>query len=254
MLSSASVHPGLIHEQKYLDRAYECLSAMRARTLRLSDKELAGSADDSALVRDHLSYRLSSLEDDTKPLCFGPIDGDGEILYIGRRHVKDERDEPVVVDWRAPAATPFYRATVSDPMDLTRRRRFSVKGRRLIDIFDGLFDDPDSLLAGAHTVPDPLLAALSRARTGEMRDIVATIQAGVAFSDWTAENLDEGITLLKASVAKGLEFDSVIVVEPAEIFEQGTSGPRLLYVAMTLAVQQLVLVHSKGLPALLDVA
>jgi DNA helicase IV len=78
--------------------------------------------------------------------------------------------------------------------------------------------------------------------------------AGVAFSDWTAESLDEGITLLKASVAKGLEFDAVIVVEPSEIFEQGRSGPRLLYVAMTRAVQQLVLVHSQRLPALLDVA
>jgi DNA helicase IV len=176
-VTTMSAHRDLVPEQKYIDRAYECLSAMRARTLRLSDKELAGSADDSALVQDQLIYRLSSLDDDTKPLCFGRIDGDGEIHYIGRRHVKDERDEPVVIDWRAPAATPFYRATMSDPMDLTRRRRFSVKGRQLIDIFDERFDDPDSLLAGAHTVPDPLLAELSRARTGEMRDIVATIQA-----------------------------------------------------------------------------
>jgi DNA helicase IV len=78
--------------------------------------------------------------------------------------------------------------------------------------------------------------------------------AGVAFSDWTAENLGEGITLLKASVAKGLEFDAVILVEPFVIFEQGRSGPRLLYVAMTRPVQQLVVVHSEGLPALLDAA
>ena len=74
--------------------------------------------------------------------------------------------------------------------------------------------------------------------------------AGVEFSDWTTESLDKGITLLKPSVAKGLEFDILIVVEPSAIFEQATSGPRLLYVAMTRAVQQLVLVHSKGLPAL----
>jgi DNA helicase IV len=78
--------------------------------------------------------------------------------------------------------------------------------------------------------------------------------AGVEFSDWTTESLDKGITLLKASVAKGLEFDAVIVVEPSAIFEQGRSGPRLLYVAMTRAVQQLVLVHSKGVPSLLYAA
>ena len=78
--------------------------------------------------------------------------------------------------------------------------------------------------------------------------------AGVEFSDWTTENLDKGITLLKASVARGLEFDAVIVVEPSAIFEQGRSGPRLLYVAMTRAVQQLVLVHSKGVPSLLYAA
>jgi hypothetical protein len=64
VLSSISAHPDVIPEQKYIDRAYECLSAMRARTLRLSDKELAGSTDDSALVQDRLSYRLSSLEFD----------------------------------------------------------------------------------------------------------------------------------------------------------------------------------------------
>jgi DNA helicase IV len=197
-------------------------------------QELAGSADDSALVQDQLSYRLSSLEDDTKPLCFGRIDGDGETHYIGRRHVKDERDEPMVIDWRAPAATPFYRATVSDAMDLTRRRHFSVKGRQLIDIFDELFDDPDSLLAGAHTVPDPLLAELSRARTGEMRDIVATIQAeqdviirtplnrlvvvqGGPGTGKTAVGLHRAAFLLYEHRRK-LERDTVLVVGPNDLF------------------------------------
>ena len=82
---------------------------------------------------------------------------------------------PVVVDWRAEVATPFYRATLSDPMGLHRRRRFVFTGRELQDIFEEDFDDPDSL-AGSGGVPDPLLAELGRARTGQMRDIVATIQ------------------------------------------------------------------------------
>jgi DNA helicase IV len=74
-------------------------------------------------------------------------------------------------------AVPFYRATFVDPMDLDRRRRFTVDGPSLLGIFDEVFDDPDSAHAGGGGVPDPLLAELERARTGEMRDIVATIQA-----------------------------------------------------------------------------
>jgi DNA helicase IV len=73
-------------------------------------------------------------------------------------------------------ATPYYRATVPDPMGLCRRRRFLVEGRTLIDIFDEDLAHPGRLEAGAY-VPDPLLAEVNRARTGEMRDIVATIQA-----------------------------------------------------------------------------
>jgi DNA helicase IV len=139
-----------------------------------------------------------------------------------------------VVDWQAPAATPFYRATVSDPMDLTRRRRFSVKGPQLIDIFDELFDDPDSLLAGAHTVPDLLLAELSRARTGEMRDIVATIQAEPDViirtplnrlvvvqrgpgTGKTAGGLHRAAFLLYEHRTK-LERDTVLVVGPNDLF------------------------------------
>ena len=81
----------------------------------------------------------------------------------------------MVVDWRAGVATPFYRATLADPLGLHLRRRFVFTGRELSDVFEEDFDDPDSL-AGSGGVPDPLLAELGRARTGQMRDIVATIQ------------------------------------------------------------------------------
>ena len=82
----------------------------------------------------------------------------------------------MVVDWRADVATPFYRATAVDPLGLRRRRRFVMTGHRLDDLFDEVFDDPDSVDAAHHGgIPDPLLAELERERTGEMRDIVATI-------------------------------------------------------------------------------
>jgi DNA helicase IV len=113
------------------------------------------------------------------PLCFGRIDeGSGDSWHIGRRHVEDGGGDPVVVDWRAPVSIPFYRATFRDPLGLDRRRRFILDERVLADIVDEDFHDPDAeSVVSASGLPDPLLAELGRARTGAMRDIVATIAA-----------------------------------------------------------------------------
>src|SRR5205807_1900935 len=89
---------------------------------------------------------------------------------------ENQDGDPVVTDWRATAAVPFYRATIVDPMALSRRRRFLIEGRALADIFDEDLEHPSPDSAATY-VPDPLLAEIERARTGEMRDIVATIQA-----------------------------------------------------------------------------
>ena len=86
---------------------------------------------------------------------------------MGRRHVEDDRGDPVVVDWRAEVAVLFYRATAVDPLGQRRRRRFMMTGRRLDDLVDEVFDDPDSVDAAHHGgIPDPLLAELERERTG----------------------------------------------------------------------------------------
>src|SRR5205807_3216326 len=105
----------------------------------------------------------------------------GETFYIGRLAVSAEDMEPPVVDWRAPVAEPFYRATGRHPMGLRRRRHFSTEGRRLVGIEDELFaadggpgEEGDESLALVGT--GALLAALERSRTGRMRDIVATVQ------------------------------------------------------------------------------
>jgi DNA helicase IV len=172
-------HSDLSEERARLQFATVCLDAMRRRTAaKVADEDiLAANEADAEAVRWQLQRRLASLEDDASVLCFGRIDEEaGDRWYIGRRHVEDERGAPVVVDWRAGVATPFYRATLADPFGLALRRRFVFAGRELTDIFDEDFTDPDGL-AGSGGVPDPLLAELGRARTGQMRDIVATIQA-----------------------------------------------------------------------------
>src|SRR3954447_26190297 len=179
------IHPEVEAEQRHLDHAYRCLAAMRARTeATVAIDDMAAQAVDGAIARWHLQQRLRALDADVPGLAFGRIDEEGTPQqpgtkwYVGRRHVEDERGEPVVVDWRAAVSTPFYRATASDPFGLKLRRRFMMTNRTLDDLFDEVFDDPESVHAARHGgIPDPLLAELERERTGEMRDIVATIQA-----------------------------------------------------------------------------
>jgi DNA helicase IV len=171
-------HPDVSFERARLDFVQSCLDAMRRRTAeKVSNQDiLAANEADAEAVRWQLQRRLASLDDDVAVLCFGRIDEEaGDQWYIGRRHIEDADGTPVVVDWRAGVATPFYRATLADPFGLARRRRFVFSARELSDLFEEDFADPDSL-AGSGGVPDPLLAELGRARTGQMRDIVATIQ------------------------------------------------------------------------------
>jgi DNA helicase IV len=191
-------HPELAEEQAYIDHAYACLDSTRESAWRLrelNEADLGGTfqarfernAFDEALVK-----RLGDLDLGDAALVFGRIDryAEGpdatETFHIGRLAVADEEREPVVVDWRAPVAEPFYRATGRDPMGLARRRHFSVEGARLLGIEDELFgeghlgvgqDDglgsDEPALRGYST----LLASIERGRTGTLGDIVATIQA-----------------------------------------------------------------------------
>ena len=173
------MHPELTAEQEYLDRAHDHLEAMQATATRLADAfafTARTDMNDAAVQHSMLRYR-AALDVGARSLCFGRIDEDhGDRWYIGRRHVEDDRGQPVVIDWRAGVATPFYRATFADPLGLERRRRFALEGRTIVDLFDEDFADPASA-HGASGIPDPLLAELDRSRTGAMRDIVATIQA-----------------------------------------------------------------------------
>ncbi len=173
----------LAAEQAVLDKAHACLTAMRDKTTRVlaqarADAEMS-TAFDAQAIRLVMENRLLGLAESKAPLTFGRIDTeDGDRHHIGRRHVEDEQGVPVVIDWRAPVSTPFYRATWADPLGLNRRRRLAVDRRTVAGLFDEDFTDPNGADHGASGgVPDPLLAELDRGRTGAMRDIVATIQA-----------------------------------------------------------------------------
>lgn len=111
---------------------------------------------------------------------FGRLDrADGEILHVGRVSVVDEDKDVLLVDWRAPAAAAFYQATAAQPLGVARRRTLVTEGPVLQDLDDEILDADAAEDRGlvAVTGQGALLAALSRERTGHMRDIVATIQA-----------------------------------------------------------------------------
>ncbi|MEU6521642.1 UvrD-helicase domain-containing protein [Streptomyces sp. NPDC046924] len=104
-----------------------------------------------------------------------------ETLHIGRIGVLDEEYSPLVIDWRAPAAAPFYRSTPVDPGRVVRRRVIRSKGRRVLGVEDDLMRPELTAFLDGRELPavgdGALMAALGQARTHSMRDIVASIQA-----------------------------------------------------------------------------
>ncbi|MEQ8841362.1 MAG: AAA family ATPase [Acidimicrobiales bacterium] len=177
-------HPDHEAEQRYLHEARVALDSMVARSqqvLEFADQRVRDEdSADAKLARAHMADRRAAVDVGDVALCFGRIDEDpvitdGDHWYVGRRHIEDAEGAPVIVDWRAPVAIPFYRATAVDAFGLARRRRFSCEVDELVAIFDEHLDDPDSVTAAG--IPDPVLAEIERGRSGEMSDIVATIAA-----------------------------------------------------------------------------
>lgn len=134
------------------------------------------------IIWDSISNRLSALDIGESSLVFGRLDWSdeheqgGDQLYVGRVAVWDDDQEPVTIDWRAPAAEAFYRATGSEPMGLSRRRHFVTRGRELLGVEDEYFGETNGLgrlpLIGEAT----LRAGLEAGRTGRLADAAATIQ------------------------------------------------------------------------------
>ncbi len=179
--------PEIRGEQAYLDAAYARLDSMRraARRVREAYADVrAGGTHQARLERD-IAYditerRLADLDIGDAPLCFGRLDLEqAGPYYIGRLAVEDADHSPLVVDWRAPVAEPFYRATAIAPMGVVRRRHFITRqGREIVALDDEVFDRDATESAGLQVSGEgALLGALERDRTGRMGDIVATIQA-----------------------------------------------------------------------------
>ncbi|WP_419848950.1 HelD family protein [Candidatus Poriferisocius sp.] len=132
------------------------------------------------IIWDSISTRLSALDIGDASLVFGRLDWadeqGGDRLYVGRVAVWDDDQEPVTIDWRAPAAEAFYRATGSDPMGLSRRRHFVTRGRELLGVEDEYFGETNGRGRMPLVGEAALRAGLEAGRTGRLADAAATIQ------------------------------------------------------------------------------
>ena len=177
--------PILLAERAHLDTARRCLAAMHVSASAIADYGVDELASQS--LGRMRAERLRSLgADPTAPPFFGRIDRDAdpetttqrglEVFHIGRRHVRDADGEPVVIDWRAPVARAFYRATPTDPMGVHLRRRFgfhqAADGAELTSFEDEHLDRGEALGLASGLLREEI----ERPRVGPMRDIVATIQ------------------------------------------------------------------------------
>ncbi|MDR1431490.1 MAG: UvrD-helicase domain-containing protein [Propionibacteriaceae bacterium] len=183
-LAVEQAHVDLVY--RYLDQATQSAQtvARQGRDLFKSDRfSYVREEDGTALFeRDAFAFqaarRLAILDAEHEGLVFGRLDHvDREVRYIGRIGVRDEEYEPLVIDWRARAAEPFYRATATHPMGVVRRRVLRCRNDQVTGIEDDLLDSSaqrdDLVIVGEGA----LMASLKRARGHQMRDIVATIQA-----------------------------------------------------------------------------
>jgi DNA helicase IV len=197
----------IAEEQAFLNAALSALDHMRdeARSLRdsaaVANMRGAGDLVERDVVMGTALHRLDQLAIGDQALFFGRIDyqpnpetDEADTYHVGRLAVSDEQLNALVVDWRAPVAEAFYRATGVEPLSLARRRHVMIKTHEVLSVEDEYFADADGnldlpddeqrdatsegLVEGGLALggPGALLAALGRARTGRMGDIVATIQ------------------------------------------------------------------------------
>ncbi|MFB9683988.1 RNA polymerase recycling motor ATPase HelR [Amycolatopsis plumensis] len=178
-MSNQGYDEELREERAYVAALYERLDRERAAAQAryhgaLGQTEVSpGEREDDVRCRSREAARLDVADNG---LCFGRLDAlSGETSYIGRIGLFDaENDyEPFLLDWRAPAARPFYVATAARPENMRRRRQFHTMGRRVLDFTDEVLGRPGDAERGDAA----LLAAVSAPRGEGMRDLVATIQA-----------------------------------------------------------------------------
>jgi DNA helicase IV len=168
-------------EQKHFDHAAECRERSRA-TLIAAPASAAGPIASGSAVKRMADEYLARMPDPDEAVAHGRFETEDETLYVGLRRISDNDGEPLVINWQAPAAAPFYRATFKEPIGVLRKRDFRTEKNRVLDFDETVFADlagrVAELTSNEHDgINDTVLRDLDEDRTGEMRDIVQTIHA-----------------------------------------------------------------------------
>ncbi len=183
---SPKADPALVaRDERHFAAIAESLRQTIAELSERLDAELRapGGTGRQAMDRDAEVHRLTgclrTLRRFGLDLCLGHMVGadDGEPVYIGRLGLTDSTGRRLLLDWRAPAAEPFFAATHADPMGLASRRRYRWTGGRISDYWDEVFTADG--LEGHAALDDQsaFIASLGGSRSARMRDVLATIQA-----------------------------------------------------------------------------
>ena len=205
--------PRIDEEQTHLDAVYRRLDRMRANTRRRLASTLRESAGTPQALSERESYERMYVDDLAKydaaehNLYFGRLDlDDGEIRRIGRIGVldDDEGDTTLLLDWRAPLSRAFYLATPAAPEEVARRRHIRTRNRGVREVNDEFLTAGEaSIDESAHgdvVNESALVAALNAARTGEMTDIVETIQRE---QDLIIRSAHRGVTVIQGGPGTG---------------------------------------------------
>lgn len=151
----------------------------RLDTIRRAPGRLGQEAMERDMEVHRLHAQLRSLRRFGLDLCLGHMVGedDQEPVYIGRMGLLDSAGNQLVIDWRSPAAEPFFGATHAHPMGLARRRRYRWSGGRISDYWDEVFSQDGWQDNAALDDQSAFIAELAGTRSPRMRDVLGTIQA-----------------------------------------------------------------------------
>lgn len=170
-MQGETTHPEFASEQEFLRHAAQCLHRMREKLPR--DGAAGADPKAAAVLKEHFEKARERLEHPDTVVFGRIIFANGDDFYLGPLGIQDDDDDLIVVNWAAPAAKPFYEASSTDPAGLTLRRRLRTRRDQLLGIADEWF----GTAAIEPTIGDILLDELTRERTAEMQQVVATIQA-----------------------------------------------------------------------------
>ncbi|MEW6870156.1 helicase [Trueperella pyogenes] len=183
-MHKSAIERAIAEEQDFVDIAYTALDRQReyyqgqlTRVRAQGGRGTPGAVSERDSFATHYEDNLLRLRNVEDRLVMGRLDHvDNSVTHIGRMTLRDEDQQIVLTDWRAPQSEPFYQATAAQPGDVVRRRHIQTRMRKVTGVEDELLSHSDSNGLNL-TGEGALMSAMAQARDGKMGDIVATIQA-----------------------------------------------------------------------------